>query len=791
MSRFPMNLPPSRLIAAALLLGPAALVAQTPPPAAGSAPRDTRSENVELVQDSNVAESVSRRTNVDFESVRVDGQRSNTSLSALAANQVISVESTKVPTPDLDADAVGGLLRVTTRRAYDQSGRTLRGEIIAGYDELAERFTPDVSVTYGNVFGRDNRWGFLGTVQYEGNARAEEAIELDWNRPGTELQELEIESSLDRSRGVNFNGTLDLRLGPESFTFVRVDGAIASERSLTYEMNYELEDAPADPGSAGVVLTDATARRGARGWSADTYDLTLSTGLTLKNETWAVEFKAGHTEISNQSDNRFNFEFEQDDLSFLYRRDEAAFPQLTTPTGGTPVVPAQFRLNELEISNEDVTESDSVASVDVTRSNAFGSRPGWLKGGAKIRLLNTDNDVENTIYGEGPAGFALGDAPFDGPNRTILDGRYRFDGLPSLDAMKRAFASSAAKTALDADRTRGDTDPSIYEVSQHVSAAYAMASIGFGPTRLLAGIRVEKTDNDFTANQVIFDDNGRYEATIPTEADTSYTNWFPGIHLTHVLSPKVTLFASWTESIIRPEYTDLVPSRNVQRSSRDIQEGNPGLRPTLYLNYDFAIDYAYHDDGSLALQFFHRDIEDPTLNRSVLLTDGPFAGYDRQRPENAGEASLSGVDLTWEQELGGFAELLDGTALEVTYTYQDSKQAIEGRNDADLPLAGEPEHTLSASLTYERGPYELNIQAEYEGRSLQSAGRSPSEDTFVRSATRWELSLSRRTGERGRLFFEIENLTAEPELAYQGTPSRPNAYEFELREYRLGYRWEL
>ena len=781
-----------RLVTAALLLGPVLLSAQTPPPAAaGQAPRDTRSENVELVQDASVAESVSRRTNVDFGSVRVDGQRSNTALSALSANQVLSVESTKVPTPDLDADAVGGLLRVTTRRAFDQTSRTLRGELTAGYDELAERFTPDVSVTYGNVFGRDHRFGFLGTVQYEGNVRAEEAIELDWNRPGTELQELEIESSLDRQRSVNFNGTLDLRLGPESFAFVRFDGSVARERALTYEMNFELEDAPAIPGSAGVVITDSTARRGARGWTADTYDLTLSTGVTLKSDTWSLEFKAGHTEVSNQSDNRFNFEYEQNGLSFLYRRDEPAFPQLSTPVGTAPADPAQFRLNELEVSDEEVSESDSVASVDVTRHDAFGSRPGWLKGGAKIRLLETDNDVANAIYGEGPAGARLGDAPFDGPSRTILDGRYRLDRIPSLDSLKRVFSSAPTRFALDPDRTRGDTDPAIYEVSQHVSAAFAMASVGFGPTHLLAGLRVERTDNEFSANQVIFDDNGRYEATLPARADTSYTNWFPGIHLTHVFSPKVTLFASWTESIIRPNYTDLVPSRNIQRSSRDIREGNPSLKPTLYLNYDVAADYDYSEDGKLSLQVFLRDIKDPSLNRTVLLTEGPFAGYDRRRPENAGEATLTGLDLTWEQDLGALGGLLDGASIEITYTYQDSKQEITGRPGDDLPLAREPENQLSAAFNYERGRYELNLQTEYEGRSLQSAGRSASEDTFVRSATRWELSLSREMGENGRLFFEVENLTAEPEFAYQGTPSRPSGYELELREYRLGFRWEL
>ncbi len=790
MSLFPVNTRSPRILAAAILLGPAALCAQTQAPTAGSAPRNTRSENVELVQGASVAESVSRRTNVDFESVRVDGQRSNSSLSALSADQVLSVESTKVPTPDLDADAVGGLLRVTTRRAFDQSGRTLRGELTAGYDELAERFSPDVSVTYGNVFGRDNRFGFLGTVQYEGNVRVEEAIELDWNRPATELQAIELESSLERNREINFNGTFDLKLGPESYAFLRADGSFGNDKEVTYELNYELEDAPADPGAAGVIVTDSTARRGARGSRSRGYEVTLSSGLTIRGERWAVEFKAGHTESSSREKDGYNFEFQQEGLDLFYRRVDAAFPLLTTPTGATDADPAQFRLNELEVSENQQDDADSVASLDVTRLDVFGTRPGWIKAGAKARLLDTDNDERNDLYLEGPGGVRLGEAAFDGPNQTILDGRYVFDRLPSLGSLTSLFTSNPARFNLDEDRTRGETDPAIYEVSQHVYAAFAMASIGFGPTRVLAGARVERTDNTFNANEVIFDDAGRYEGTRPVTADNRYTNLFPGIHVTHVFSPKVTLFGSWTESIIRPDYTDLVPSRSIQRSSRDIREGNPDLRPTLYLNYDVAVDYAYSEHGTLALQVFHRDIKDPILNRSVLLTEGPFAGYDRRRPENAGEATLTGLDVTWEQDLGALASLFDGASIEITYTYQDSKQELAGRGD-NLPLAREPENTLSAAFNYERGRYELNIQAEYEGRSLQSAGRSVTEDTFIHSATRWELSVSREIGENGRLFFEIENLTAEPEFAYQGTPSRPSAYELELREYRLGFRWEL
>src|SRR5688572_20548268 len=73
-------------------------------------------EKLDLVRDASVADSLERQKNLNFSSVRIDGEKTSISLSALTADQILNVVATKVPTPDLDADTIGGELQLTSRR---------------------------------------------------------------------------------------------------------------------------------------------------------------------------------------------------------------------------------------------------------------------------------------------------------------------------------------------------------------------------------------------------------------------------------------------------------------------------------------------------------------------------------------------------------------------------------------------------------------------------------------------------------------------------------------------------
>ncbi len=801
-----MNCPSPRLLllTGCLCLFPGALRAATattetaapapPAPTQTSAPASratgTYSEKLDLISDGSVADSLARQNNLNFSSVRIDGEKSNVSLSALTAEQILNAVATKVPTPDLDADAIGGLLQLTSRRAFDQTKPTLRGSLAVGHDSLSGHFDPDASITFGRSLGAKRRVGFLATLEHrQGHGRNEE-IELEW-RPGThQLSEFQLGDSRDKETETNFNGTLDWKLGEKSFAFFRAEAGTATETDRGRSLTYRLPGVPATIPDAGASIADGTIQHSVDVQRERSTALTLATGASYHGEIWRMDLRLTHLEERQRVLDERDYEFEEENVALVLRHGSPAFPSVTAPGGAMPGNPARQTLDELEIHRGEDRESDSIASFDVTRFRNDRAKPGWLKAGVKARQQHTQRAHRHDIYEPAGAGLRVSDAAPATNGDRILSGRYSLAGFPDLAALDRLFATEPQRFALDADNTRSDTDAANFDVRQQIAAGYAMGSFSAGANRFVVGGRLERTASRFTGNEISFDEQGRYESTRAVSARNSYSNFFPGFHASRPLGKNVTIYGSWTQSIRRPDYTDLVPSRQISRSNLEIEEGNSALRPTLYTNYDAAIDYAYRDDGQVSLELFHREIRDPSLTRRTLLVDGPFAGYERSRPENGGRAEEQGSQLTWQQELKPLSPWLDGLELEVNYTHLRSRQTLENRLGESLPLTNRPAHEVTVQLSYERGPYYLSVEFEHTSHALDSIGRRATEDRFEAARNNWDISLNREFGENLRVFFEIENLAQAPERGYEGNASRPNNYAREVRQFSLGVKWE-
>jgi len=93
-------------------------------------------DEVNLVEDSSVAEAVKRRPDLNFVNVTIDGENSGISLSSLQAEDVESVEVMKAVTPDLDADSRGGSINLKTRPTYAQKKRVTSVEGSWSYDSI-------------------------------------------------------------------------------------------------------------------------------------------------------------------------------------------------------------------------------------------------------------------------------------------------------------------------------------------------------------------------------------------------------------------------------------------------------------------------------------------------------------------------------------------------------------------------------------------------------------------------------------------------------------------------------
>ncbi|HEY5551141.1 MAG TPA: hypothetical protein VIK52_04590, partial [Opitutaceae bacterium] len=217
-------------------------------------------EKVELVPDASVADSLARQKNLNFSSVRIDGETSEISLSSLTADQILNAVVTKVPTPDQDADAVGGLLQLTSRRAFDQKERTLRGSFGVSYDPLASEPATDASITFGRSFVARRLFGFLATLEFKRDNDRDEEIELNWDPDTARLDNFQVEEKQEKSVETNFNCSLDWKLGEASLLFFRTEAQFASGRDRSRSLGYDIPSLPEPVPATGADVRGALKR---------------------------------------------------------------------------------------------------------------------------------------------------------------------------------------------------------------------------------------------------------------------------------------------------------------------------------------------------------------------------------------------------------------------------------------------------------------------------------------------------------------------------------------------------
>jgi outer membrane receptor protein involved in Fe transport len=120
-----------------------------------------------------------------------------------------------------------------------------------------------------------------------------------------------------------------------------------------------------------------------------------------------------------------------------------------------------------------------------------------------------------------------------------------------------------------------EEDLADFDATEDTIAAYGMAELMFsGKTTLLGGIRVENTASDYTAYELIVDENGDPLGLTPVTGDKDYTEWLPQVHLVYRLDDSSNLRAAVTRSLARPNFEFIAPWRLINREDQEIRLGN-------------------------------------------------------------------------------------------------------------------------------------------------------------------------------------------------------------------------
>lgn len=183
-------------------------------------------EKVDLIEDSNLEEAISRRPDLNFRNITIDGEVATVSLADIQADQVESAEVSKAVTPDLDADLRGGGLNLRSRPTYSLTERVIKASIDSYYDPVLKSFDKLGSLTYGRSMGR---WGFMMTGSAEKGPFATESYRQDWielegdGSPQYVLEEQRLYHSETDETEYKANGTIDFKVNDSIRLYVKGD----------------------------------------------------------------------------------------------------------------------------------------------------------------------------------------------------------------------------------------------------------------------------------------------------------------------------------------------------------------------------------------------------------------------------------------------------------------------------------------------------------------------------------------------------------------------------------------
>jgi TonB-dependent receptor len=707
-------------------------------------------------------------------------------LDTIPSDVLASLEVVKTVTPDMDGNAVGGSINLVTPSAFDEpTGQLLKVAAEIGYYDLNGENPTGANVTWSRVFGADGTFGLLLSASHSRREYESENVQGNtWEEEGGFFIPDELvmrDYTLERIRD-SIVANLEWRPSEKTSIYWRNiwNEFEDTEQRIETVLSYREGDLVGQTPTSGTF----TEGEGARA-SKDRREKQSILNSTLGGEflvgDWTIDaaYTYGKTEQDTPYDNEWAFELAEG-LPMSYDVSQFFF---NVDGGAAFSNSANFEFDELELARQLVEEDLDVFRLDFKRDVWFGDNPGFLKFGAKLISREKTSDQEALVYDGFDGDLLLTQVDRPGKRRFYCSERCYEIG-PAIDhpAANAFFRNNFPGFELNEDDSREVSAEADYRVEEDIAAGYLMGSVDFRKLSLTGGVRVERTDADFSAPDIVFEDGDLAPEFPIRRGAKDYTNWLPGLLARWTLRDNVLVRGAWTNTLGRAPYEDLVPFRIFEIEpdggafEGQVEEGNPDLDPLESMNLDFAVEWYMKTGGILALAAFYKDIDNPIFTRVTTLENVEFEGrffseLERSRPENAVSGDILGLEINYQQQFRALPSPFDGFGVSLNYTWIDSEARVFGRDDR-LPFFLQSDQIGNAAIFWEKHGFEIRAAIAYRSEYLDEVGDDKESDIYVDDRHQVDLKASYDFNNGLTLFLEVLNITDEPLRVYSGRPGR-------------------
>ena len=707
-----------------------------------------------------------RGTEPRLNSVLINGERipapegdiRYVALDVVPADLLEAIEVSKALTPDMDSDSIGGAVNLVTKQAPERTILSLTAGF--GYNSIVRDGIENFNGTVGRRFF-DNKLGALVSTSFFNTYRGSQNFEAEYD--DGELDSLETRDYRLRRKRFGINPVFDWRSSNTSEFFLRgIYNRFSDDEFRRFFVN---------------AVGDNALERNLR----DRFEV---------QEIFSGAFGGRHL-INNvlHTDYRITYSYAEEaepkNITSTFVQEDVEFAPNVTPSQIDPdniqANPLNEDINEF-VLDEQTRDNNITNDREITGAINFAlplrtltNFSGVLKFGGKYRYRKKTRN--NEVLEVSPDDDVLLANVLD-PDyrvRNFLDGRYS----PGSGFVSPAFSRNLASLTPVEIEKNFEEDLADYSAKEKIGAGYVMAELMFGERlMLLPGVRYERTNTNYGAFQVLFDDEGDLSGVSPVTGRNSYNFFMPALHARYQLSSNTNLRAAISRTLSRPNFVDVIPFQLILEEDSEIERGNPNLAPTKSINVDVMAEHYFQTVGVASAGFFYKRLTD-NIFFSRFDEDRNGDTFEVTQPVNGERASLWGLELAFSNQLRFLPKGLDGLGVYANYTFTDSTAHIEGRDEGPLP--GQARHSGNFAVFYEKFGFSGRLSLNYHGRYTEEVGEDLSRDLFFDSHAQWDLSLSQRINKWLRVYVDVLNLTNEPLRRFEGFRNRPVQEEY--------YRW--
>ena len=750
-----------------------------------------------------------------------EGDNRRVQMDLIPADMIQTMEVSKTLTPDMDADAIGGSVNLVTRSAPNKL--RLSGTLSGGRNQIRQGNMYNASILAGGRIFK-NKLGVVAGFTIQDNDYGSDNVEGIWAkrtdgvvymsehdirkydvRRTRRSGSLSLDYKINKKNTITFSGMYNWRDDWENRYRLRVTG-ITPQYTAGAFTGYRGEVRVQTKG--GIDNDRVRLRR---------LEEQIVKNFSVKGEhilaSKAVfEWSTSSSSASEYRPNERYLEYNRTNQNNLIMDvADPKFPYVTTVT----------RLGAADLNFRRLTEQEGRVQEDDWTTKAslklpvdwFGKDKSQLKFG--IRYSEKEKERVNDFYRYTPTTTqsalmrTMNLIDYNTPNTNAFQPGDKYVlgpfGTPSyLGKIDPYNSNNFTKT-----RRFEEFLALNYQAKERITAGYFRFDHRFSDKlTAIAGLRMEQTSVDYTANNVFNETTLRGTRAL----DNSYANILPSVNLRWEPRQDLVYRFALTTGIARPGYYELAPYVNVISADNEITVGNPNLKATRSINLDLMAEKYFSSVGILSGGVFYKRLRDfiftsvdPTFDSlDYQRTFNPVAGQNPipstgqwiyRTSLNGNEVDVYGVELAFQRQLDFLPGFWKGFGIYLNYTFTQSNAkgiyTADGEKRTGLSLPGTAPHMFNGSISYENKKIVARISANYTDGYIDEIGSDAFYDRYYDSQFFLDFNASYAITPRLRLFTELNNLTNQPLRYYQGERNRTMQLEYYRSKGSAGLKFDL